>query len=79
MNNVSRYCRQAGLSSQDLISKLRIPAPVVDKWEKGELVPPAWIEQKVFDLAQKERTRQLKQNRRPRVQPGSDPKRRWRP
>ncbi|WP_462332520.1 helix-turn-helix domain-containing protein [Schwartzia sp. (in: firmicutes)] len=79
MNNVTRYCRQAGLSPQDLTNKLRIPAPVVDKWEKGELTPPVWVEKKIFELAKEERMRKMKLHRRPRVQPGSDPKRRWRP
>lgn len=79
VNRVTAYCMQVGWSSAELARRLRIPAPVVSKWDSGEALPPAWVEQKVFLLTQAERRRQHQLLTRKRVQVGADPTRRWRP
>jgi len=79
MNRVTQYRLQAGWSPSDISSIFRIPYGIVNKWEHGELTPPAWIEERIRAramTAQKERV--AKKSRRPHPSQG-DPKRRWRP
>ena len=63
MNRMMATCRAAGMSASDISSRFRIPAGVVSRWERGELVPPAWVERMVFDFLADERKIQYRKRR----------------
>lgn len=72
MNRMMAACRAAGMTASDVASRFKIPAGVVSRWEKGTLLPPAWVERMVFDELRAERRRAYKKSR------GETVKREWR-
>ena len=44
-NRITMYRMQAGWSPDDLSRLFKIPPHTVKRWERGELTPPAWVEQ----------------------------------
>lgn len=48
VNRITQYRMAAGLSPADISSMFKIPYQIVQKWEKGELKPPAWAEQQII-------------------------------
>lgn len=58
MNRITQYRMQAGWSASDISRRFQIPARIVECWERGELVPPAWVEQRIRQEIQAERRQQ---------------------
>ncbi len=78
MNRITQYRMQAGLSPADVSRILRIPSGIVDRWERGELKPPAWVESMLFDRIQREKKQDLQKRQRTRMT-GPNTRQRWRP
>lgn len=80
MNRVTQYRIQAGWSPNELSSIFKVPAGIVNKWEHGELEPPAWIEERIrAKMMEEQKKRFSKKKRRPNPLTSGDPTRRWRP
>ncbi len=78
MNRITQYRLQAGLSPSDVSRILKIPSGIVDRWERGELKPPAWVESLLFDRIQRDRRQELAKRQRTRMA-GPALRRGWRP
>ena len=52
LNRIKQYRLAAGLTPADISSMFKIPYRTVQKWEKGELTPPAWAEQQIITRLQ---------------------------
>lgn len=52
MNRIKQYRLAAGLTPADISAMFKIPYRTVQKWEKGELVPPAWAEAQIVNRLQ---------------------------
>ena len=48
VNRITQYRMAAGLSPADISSMFKIPYGIVQKWERGELKPPAWAENQII-------------------------------
>ena len=55
LNRIKQYRLAAGLTPADISSMFKIPYCTVQKWEKGELIPPAWAEQQIISRLQTSR------------------------
>ena len=44
MNRITQYRLQTGWSKEDLSRLFSIAPRIVERWERGELPPPAWVE-----------------------------------
>lgn len=54
MNRITQYRLQTGWSTEDLSRLFSIPPRIVERWERGELTPPAWVESMVERRAREE-------------------------
>ena len=52
LNRIKQYRLTAGLTPADISSMFKIPYRTVQKWEKGELLPPVWAEQQIITRLQ---------------------------
>ncbi len=78
MNRITQYRLQAGLSPADVSRLLKIPSGIVDRWERGELKPPAWVESMLYDRIQRDRRQAFRKKQRTRMA-GPNTCRGWRP
>ena len=65
MNRVTQYRIQAGWSPNELSSIFKVPAGIVNKWEHGELEPPAWIEERIRAKMMEEQKKRFSKKKRP--------------
>ena len=65
-NRITMYRMQAGWSPDDLSRLFKIPPHTIERWERGELTPPVWVEQLIRRRMEIERqnTRQKGNSRR---------------
>ena len=49
VNRITQCRIAAGLTPAEISNMFKIPYNVVQKWEKGELKPPAWAEQQIVN------------------------------
>lgn len=54
-NRLMQMCLQAGWSPAKISQTLKIPAQIVEEWQRGEKQMPIWVEQKISLLMQIER------------------------
>lgn len=47
VNRITIARTAAGLSPAEISNMFKIPYRIVQKWESGELKPPAWAEQQI--------------------------------
>lgn len=62
MNRITAYRLQTGWSKEDLSRLFSIPPRIVERWERGELTPPAWVEAMVERRAHEEARRKPAKN-----------------
>lgn len=58
MNRITQYRLQTGWSKEDLSRLFSIAPRIVERWERGELTPPAWVEAMIERRAREEVRRQ---------------------
>lgn len=60
MNRITQYRLQTGWSKEDLSRLFSLPPRIVERWERGELTPPAWVEAMIERRAREEARRRQK-------------------
>lgn len=78
MSRITQYRLRHGWSKENLSRLFSIPARIVERWERGELTPPAWAEAMIERRAREEAFRCAKARRGKKTR-GGEGEKRWPP